>query len=92
MPGDDLYPVETSAHRYQCSSEALQHIVTLVKSDDPLYEFTATVPTKSHLITDKMLRAILENGSFKANYVDTVTQKEIYSITGDIDSVKMSKL
>ena len=87
-----MYPVETTANRYQCSSEALQHVVTLVKSDDPLYEFTATVPSRSHLITNKMFRMLFSDLLKASSYVDTVRTQEINNIISDINNITSSKL
>ena len=82
-----MYPIETSLNRYQCSSEALQDVVTLTTSNNLLYEFTATVPSRSHVVSKKMMRMLFENLP-NASYVDTVRQAEI----NDIDSIMNSKL
>ena len=86
-----MYPIETSLNRYQCSSEALQHVVTLTTSNNPLYEFTATIPSRSHVISKKMLRMLLEDLP-NASYVDTVRTAEINEIISDINTIMNSKL
>ena len=87
-----MYPVETTPNRYQCSSEALQDVVTLVKSDDPLYEFTATVPSRSHLITNKMFRMLFGDLLKASSYVNTTRTEEINNIISDINNITSSKL
>ena len=86
-----MYPKETSSNRYQCFSEALRHIVTLAKSDNIFYEFTATVPTRSDVVSKKMIRMLLEDLP-NASYVDTVRMQEINNIVSDIDTIMRSKL
>ena len=87
-----MYPIETSPNRYQCSSEALQHVVTLVKSNDPLYEFTATVPSTSYLITNKMFRMLFGSVLQASSHVDTIRAEEINNIISDINNITSSKL
>ncbi|XP_065916925.1 acyl-coenzyme A diphosphatase NUDT19-like isoform X2 [Dysidea avara] len=91
LPGDDLYPVETSPNTYQCANEALK--LTLQRSDHPLYEFTSTVKDNSHLVTHKMRRMMLEQ-MIIASYVDTVRTDDLISIISDINDciVPNSKL
>ena len=86
-----MYPIETTLNKYQCSSKALQHIVTLTTADNPLYEFTATAPSKSDVVNKKMIRMLFEDLPH-ASYVDTVRMDEINNIIGDINVIMNSKL
>ena len=91
MPGDDLYPVETSPNTYRCANEALN--LTLQRSEHPLYEFTSTAKDSSHMMTHKMRRMMLEQMVI-ASYMDTVRIDELKSIVSDINDyiVPNSKL
>ena len=85
-----MYPIETSLGSYQCSSESLQDII-LNKSNNPLYEFTATAPSRSHVVSKKMIRMLFEHLP-NASYIDTVRMTEINDIISDINSMMNSKL
>ena len=85
-----MYPIETSSNSYQCSSEALQDVM-LTKSNNPLYEFTASVASRSHVVSKKMIRMLFEDLP-NASYVDTVRMTEINDIVSDINSMMNSKL
>ena len=86
-----MYPVETSLNKYQCSSEGLQDVITLIKADGPLYEFTATVTSRSDLISNNMMRVLFEM-SPHASYVDNIRLEEIDNIISDINNITNSKL
>ena len=86
-----MYPREIGLNKYQCSSEALQHIVTLTSADNLLYEFTATVPSRSDVVSKKMIRMLFEH-SPHASYVDTVRMDEINDIISHINAIMNSKL
>lgn len=86
-----MYPVETSSNKYQCSSEAMRRVVTLTKADNMLYEFTATATSRSHLVSNKMIRMSFEDLP-KASYMDNVRPADINNIVSDINTLVNGKL